>query len=378
MSRPESEIVAIDLFCGAGGLSRGLEDAGITVLCGIDSWDVATRTYALNFSHPVLCADLSNMTALEIRKRTGIGNKRPDLVVGGPPCQGFSVQRVGPDYDVRNNLVLEFGRLVREFRPRMFLMENVPGLLGKRGRELALVFESEMAKAGYRCRSVLVNAAEYGVPQIRKRVIIFGGPEGESSAFEFPSPGFTAENFRTVHDVIADLPSPPEDHVPLPGDPLHRRIRLSPLNLKRIGMIPPGGGMENLPQEMRVDCHKNGAARIGHRFVYGRLAGDRPAATITARFDSFTRGKFGHPTEHRNITLREGARLQTFPDSFVFRGTQEEIAALVGNAVPPLLAREIGHAVCRALSEPSRSEAPSIPNRRKLDRDDSRQLPLFD
>jgi DNA (cytosine-5)-methyltransferase 1 len=119
-------------------------------------------------------------------------------------------------------------------------------------------------------------------------------------------------------------------------------------------MIPPGGGMEDLPVELRVDCHKNGAKRIGHRFVYGRMAPDRPAPTITARFDSFTRGKFGHPVEPRNITLREGARLQTFPDSFKFVGTQEEIAALIGNAVPPLLAQKLGEQLLMHLASSQR------------------------
>jgi DNA (cytosine-5)-methyltransferase 1 len=109
-------------------------------------------------------------------------------------------------------------------------------------------------------------------------------------------------------------------------------------------MIPPGGGMQDLPDELKVDCHKVGADKIGHRYVYGRLSPDKPAATITARFDSFTRGKFGHPVEARNITLREGARLQSFPDSFRFFGTQEEIAAQIGNAVPPLVSEWLAKA----------------------------------
>jgi DNA (cytosine-5)-methyltransferase 1 len=113
--------------------------------------------------------------------------------------------------------------------------------------------------------------------------------------------------------------------------------------------IPEGGGFEDLPVDLRVNCHKQGAARIGHRNVYGRLAAGRPAATITARFDSFTRGKFGHPSEDRSITLREGARLQTFPDEFKFLGTQEQIAALIGNAVPPLLAETLGRALAGSL-----------------------------
>jgi DNA (cytosine-5)-methyltransferase 1 len=131
--------------------------------------------------------------------------------------------------------------------------------------------------------------------------------------------------------------------------------------------------MQDLPVELRVDCHKNGADRIGHRYVYGRLARDKPAATITARFDSFTRGKFGHPREPRNITLREGARLQTFPDRFRFSGTQEEIAAQIGNAVPPLLAEVLGRAVVMWLDGDGPADRVHSPLQAT-----ARQLSLFD
>ena len=344
----ETRHSAIDLFCGSGGLSLGLENAGFEILFAADRWLVATETYALNFSHPVLTLDLSEISAASLRVDANIGSRSVDLVVGGPPCQGFSIQRIGADHDVRNNLVLKFGRLVSEFRPRLFLMENVPGLLGKRGQELAGAFKDEMTAAGYCVQALIVNAAEYGVPQIRRRVIYYGWRR-EDVPFRLPAPTHSKNDFVPVRHAIGNLPSPPKNSTPHPSDELHRRTRLSALNQRRIELIPPGGGMEDLPVELRVDCHKSGADRIGHRYVYGRLAPDKPAATITARFDSFTRGKFGHPSEPRNITLREGARLQTFPDSFRFTGTQEEIAAQIGNAVPPLLAEVLGTAVRRWL-----------------------------
>lgn len=133
---------------------------------------------------------------------------------------------------------------------------------------------------------------------------------------------------------------------------------MSALNIKRLQHIPPGGGFEDLPVELRVDCHKQGAAKIGHRNVYGRLSPNQPASTITARFDSFTRGRFGHPTKLRNITLREGARLQGFSDSHRFVGTQEEIAALIGNAVPPPLAYVMGRAAFDYLERLASGDAP--------------------
>jgi DNA (cytosine-5)-methyltransferase 1 len=347
-------------------MTLGLQNAGFEVLCGVDSWNVASTTYALNFTHPALTADVSTMSGAELRREGGIGGQDIDLVVGGPPCQGFSVQRIGPDADTRNNLVLRFARMVLELKPRMFLMENVPGLLGKRGRELVEEYEGMMASAGYRVQATLVNAAAWGVPQTRRRVIYVGW-RADVPAFSLPAAPFGEHNFATVLDAIGDLLPPPLDFTVPANDELHRRMRLSPLNQKRIEMIPPGGGMEDLPVDLRVDCHKKGADRIGHRYVYGRMSPDRPAPTITARFDSFTRGKFGHPVEPRNITLREGARLQSFPDSFKFKGTQEEIAALIGNAVPPTLAQRLATEIIRHLEGHSalRNDAPKVATRRR-------------
>lgn len=358
-------LTALDLFSGAGGLSAGLVRAGFDILGAFDFWEPAVETYRLNFSHPVRCVDLGKLHASDIWRELEVPARSFDLVAGGPPCQGFSIQRIGVDTDCRNNLVLEFARLVCELRPRMFLMENVPGLLGKRGRALVSAFEHKLVEAGYQFDAVLLNAAEYGVPQVRKRVFYCGWLDRELAPFRFPATTVPPEGFRTVWEAIADLPAPPEDCSPLSGDPLHRRTRLSPMNAKRLRHIPPGGGMEDLPVELRVNCHKNGADRIGHRYVYGRLAPDKPAATITARFDSFTRGKFAHPYEDRNITLREGARLQTFDDSFCFAGTQEEIAALIGNAVPPMLAAVLGRAIaCHLKRLPLQDAAAKIPIRR--------------
>jgi DNA (cytosine-5)-methyltransferase 1 len=174
-------------------------------------------------------------------------------------------------------------------------------------------------------------------------------------------------------DVIGDLPRPPlTKEAAAARDPLHWQMGLSALNLERLRLIPPGGGFEDLPVSMRVNCHKNGAAKIGHRYVYGRLSPDRSSSTITGRFDSFTRGKFAHPYEHRNITLREGARLQSFPDKFAFTGTQEEITALIGNAIPPLVASVIGAAIHQHLCSVPRDTVEML----EIERGD--QYDLFD
>lgn len=337
---------ALDLFSGAGGLSLGLTRAGFQVVAAVDSWEPAVASYRQNFAHPAIRADAAGLTKEQLLEDAGLAPDSLDLVVGGPPCQGFSIQRIGPDLDDRNALVLEFARLVGELAPRAFLMENVTGLVGRRGRGLLERFVESMEAHGYTVDRTTVDAADFGVPQHRRRVFVYGWRSDEKPLLlpnqvdGWPAP--------TVAETIGDLPSPPESSTDA-ADPLHVASRMSDLNRSRLALIPPGGGFEDLPPDLRVACHRDGAAKIGHRNVYGRLDPDQPAVTITARFDSFTRGKFAHPYEDRNITLREGARLQTFPDDFRFVGNREEIAALIGNAVPPLLAERLGLELRRQL-----------------------------
>lgn len=334
----------VDLFSGAGGFSLGLTEAGFEVVAAIDNWTPAVTSYAENFAHPCFQQDVSTLGGQDILNLAGITD-RVDLVVGGPPCQGFSVQRIGPDHDSRNNLVLDFGRLVLEIRPRMFVMENVLGLAGKRGAATLATLLDLIEDGGYGTLVDRVDAAEWGLPQHRRRMVVIGWERETVKPFALLPPDGPLE---TVWQAIGDLPAA----TPAGGtgtDPLHVESRMSDLNRERLRHIPPGGGFEDLPVGLRVDCHKAGAAAIGHRNVYGRLHPDEPAVTITARFDSFTRGKFAHPYEDRNLTLREGARLQGFPDGFVFDGNREEIAALIGNAVPPPLARALGAQLKRHL-----------------------------
>jgi len=372
---------AVDLFAGAGGLSLGLQRAGFRIVCAVENWAPAVASYRRNFDHPLVDVDLGSVRATELPPLLGVRPGEVDLVLGGPPCQGFSIQRIGPDADARNNLAVVFADDVAALLPRMFIMENVPGLLGARGRELVADLERRWSRAGYLVRRVVIDAQDYGVPQRRRRVVFCGWRKGTPSPTWPPQPA--AARRTTVWEAIGDLPSPPPDLSPPPEDPLHRRTRLSELNQERLRHIPPGGGFEDLPVRLRVDCHKGGAARIGHRNVYGRLAPGEPSATITARFDSFTRGQFAHPSEDRNITLREGARLQTFPDTFMFVGTQEEIAAQIGNAVPPTLAEALAREAYASLTgeEPRHPGGPSTGRGARTDRhhsgDDSGRCPGY-
>jgi DNA (cytosine-5)-methyltransferase 1 len=335
-------LVSIDAFCGAGGLSLGLEQAGWTTALAFDNDPVAVDTYRKNLNQSVLQLDASSTSGRDLLELAQLGSRRCTLLTGGPPCQGFSLQRRGPRNDERNGLVLRFLDWLDVIRPRSFLIENVAAISSIRGRELLNQVESKARRLGYSCEIRTLNTVDFGVPQIRRRTIMIGLEEERPMIW--PAPGARR---RTVRDAIASLPSPPEDGSCHPLISNHfREARLSPLNRERIRHVPEGGGRLDLPLDLQLKCHQ-GSHR--HLDTYGRLSWDQPSGTITARFDSFTRGRFGHPVEDRSITLREGARLQGFPDDFVFLGNREEGARLIGNAVPPPLAKALGRAIAESL-----------------------------
>lgn len=332
---------AIDLFSGAGGLSLGLKCAGFQVVAAVDNDPIAIRTYNQNLGSHGFVADIEQLDAAKLLETTGLSQGECVLLAGGPPCQGFSLQRRGNRQDPRNGLVLQFVRMIEDIRPEFFLMENVSGLMTKHGRPFLEEFDRRMATIGYAMSIEVLDASAFGVPQRRLRAFLVGVRHGEK--FSFPKPGLHA--VKTVRDAIGDLPSPPLDGKSSASPSNHfRELRLSPINVERIKHVPPGGGRTSIPEHLQLDCHKNNSSHR-HLDVYGRLAWDEPSVTLTARFDSFTRGRFAHPEEHRSLTIREGARIQSFPDSFHFLGNREEQARQVGNAVPPLLAEVLGSAI---------------------------------
>lgn len=343
------QLTCVDAFCGAGGLSLGFGQAGLDVILGFDHDPIAVKTLRANpnrIHHPVLEIDLQSMLGGRLLKEIRMSPGELDLLAGGPPCQGFSVQRtIGGDNDSRNLLVHDYGDLILEVQPKFFLLENVPGLGGRRGRSVLEQFRKRMADNGFETDQRTLDAQDYGVPQRRRRVILIGSRMGTGKAmdaFPWPEPQGTRV---TVWDAIGHLPEPPTDGTPHLDVPNHRADRLSPLNLERIRAIKAGQGRTHLPKELLAECHRREADVIGHRNVYGRMAWDDVAPTITARFDSFTRGMFGHPEQDRTVSLREGALLQTFPDDYFFSGTKVEVARQIGNAVPPKLAEAIGKSI---------------------------------
>lgn len=335
----------IDSFCGAGGLGLGLTQAGYNILLSFDIDPICIDTINANsryFQHPAEQADIKDMLNGELLRKCGLERGELFLLAGGPPCQGFSVQRRGSDVDVRNELVLKYGQMINELYPYYFVMENVSGLGGKRGKTILEQLIEDVQAIGYTVHVNLIDAQEYEVPQRRKRYIIVGERNDMGSQYTYP---LTSDRRITVRETIGHLPIPPIDGSDYPGIPWHRRDKLSELNLQRINALKEGQGREDLPPELLADCHRIASDVIGYRNVYGRMAWDEVAPTITARFDSFTRGKFGHPDQPRSISLHEGALLQTFPSDFVFKGNKVDVARQIGNAVPPVLAKRIGKSI---------------------------------
>ena len=306
------------------------------------------RANSLYFnSHKAEVRDIYDVVPLELLSSIGLKPGELDLLAGGPPCQGFSVQRRGSDTDDRNKLVDEYISKVIAIRPKMFILENVPGIEGKRGRDILHQALTKVQQTGYFIHEQILDAQDYGVPQRRRRVFIVGErKDHDNPIFEYPKP---SEIKVTVSDTIGMLPEPPLDGTEHPIVSLHRRDRLSTKNLERIRYLKPGQGRDFLPLDLLADCHKISSNVIGHRNVYGRMPWDDVAPTITARFDSFTRGMFGHPEQDRSISLREGALLQTFPEDFMFIGNKIDIARQIGNAVPVNMAMAIGLQLIKCL-----------------------------
>jgi DNA (cytosine-5)-methyltransferase 1 len=342
-------LTCIDAFSGPGGLSLGLRRAGFDVRAAFDSDAKSIETYRRNHGKHGFQADARTLTAEELIDRARLGGADLDLFAGGPPCQGFSKQKRGAHMgDERNALVLEFLRLAREIHPRSIMLENVPMMAQKRGRHLVEDIERQLDD--YRVTSHFYIAADYGVAQTRQRFVMVAVRDDVPGDFCVPDPTTPRPVWTTVEDVIRDMPEPPEDYSDHPDFPNHQRARVTEANIERFSYVPQGGGWKDIPFEKRLLCHQDvDTTRGGWPEVFGRLEWGGQCPTITGGFDSFTRGRYGHPQFDRPLTPREAARLQGFPDRFVFLGTRHDIRHQIGNAVPIPLAEAVGRAVRLAL-----------------------------
>ena len=386
----------IDLFAGAGGLSEGLEEAGFH---GIFASEIVPRyaeTYRRN--HPgttVMTQDIRKLDAEDIREQLGMKKGQLTLIAGGPPCQGFSINApIRSTLDQRNHLFKEYLRFVDAFQPRAILIENVPGLVSFENGDTLHAILKALGELGYGADVRILGAAYYGVPQMRWRTVILGlrGKELPRNAFPEPvchapiRPNFTATfdghsllkvpaadipgNFVSVKDAIGDLPpvkagergAECKDYACDPQCDYQRAARrgstgiynhdaphLSSINLQRLQYIKPGGNWTDIPHDLLPKGMRL-ARKSDHTKRYGRLTPDGLASTILTKCDPHW-GAYFHYGQDRSLTVREAARCQSFPDHYIFYGSQQEQFAQVGNAVPPMLAKSVGVALKAVLDE---------------------------
>ncbi len=346
------ELTAIDLFSGCGGLTAGLRAAGFRVVAAIEKDNDAADSYAANHNEALLYReDICNISPGTMLADLAIAPGEIDLVAGCPPCQGFTrLTQNSAREDPRNELVRQYLRYVRKILPRACMLENVPGLT-KRGKPFFIELCVGLEKAGYTVTHDVLELADYGVPQFRKRLVLLASQEGR---IEIPRPTHS-KNRRTVKSVIGNLPSPPLRSEVIAGtvEPRyewHYARNVAPLVRRRLEhALAHGGSRTSLPPSLRLACHER--RPNGYYDVYGVMNWDAPSPTITSGCTNASKGRFGHPEEPRPVTAREAARLQSFPLNYKFKGSGlESVAAQIGNALPKRFAKVLGRAVARHLS----------------------------
>jgi DNA (cytosine-5)-methyltransferase 1 len=339
-----ASLTAVDLFSGAGGTTQGLRDAGYEVVAAIEQDAAAAASFTAN--HPetlLLDRPIQRVQAPALARRLDALGRSIDVLTACPPCQPFSTLGTGDPDDPRNGLVSSIGRFVTHLRPRAIMLENVPGLRGKPPFLRLLAKLQEL----YVVREYVVQAADFGVPQHRRRVIVLAfdrtldvsPPQDllESLPGDFDrSPQTAGEALALVSGVSAS------------ADPVHRARTPHPTTIARIRATSRGGGRRELPKHLELDCHAR-LESASATSIYGRIDPKAPAPTMTTRCTTPSCGRFAHPTEDRGLTLREAAVIQTFPLGYAFHGHYGEVERQIGNAVPPRLMEAFGRIVAGLL-----------------------------
>jgi len=344
--------VAVDLFAGCGGLSLGLRNAGFRVAAAVECYEPAARTYAANFRRTALLrADVRDVSGADILHTAG--TRKLDLLAACPPCQGFtSLTSKHPRIDPRNELVAEVVRLADELRPRTVMFENVPRLVeSKKGKVYFERLVGELEDLGYRISWFVADAADFGTPQRRRRLIVFAGKKEIDPPAATHGPA-TDTAWNTVREAIGAERSPATfrgDIAECAGLADWHVVRnLGPANKARLAAAKPGGSRADLPNELRPNCHKNSSN--GFRNVYGRMIWDAPSPTITGGCTSPSKGRFGHPSRQGTISVKEAAILQDFPPTFKLATPFiDQACQLIGNAFPARLASAAARRVIETL-----------------------------
>ena len=334
-------MIAIDFYCGAGGLTRGLLNAGIHVRLGVDSNEAYRDTYELNNAPAkFLFKNIRNLSFEEIEACIEKVDTRDLLFAACAPCQPFAKINKSRSRKDEATLLSQFGRFVERFQPDQVFVENVPGLAKVRGRSTYRRFLGLLTNLGYNICGGVLDAKDFGVPQTRRRLIIIAMKKiVPTLPAQTHGPKLIA--YETVENAIRAYPpiKAGESHS---GIANHQAARLSPKNIERLRHTRTNGGNRTgWPRKLWLKCHKNG--HEGHTDVYGRMFWHRPAPALTCKCLSLSNGRYGHPSQNRAISLREAARLQSFGDDYIFYGdSQNNLATQVGNAVPVKLAEVIG------------------------------------
>lgn len=378
--------VVIDLFCGAGGLSEGLRQAGFDPRVAVDFDKNAIATYKANHPHSkTILGDVAEVTGEQLKLLAG--TEDIDLIAGGPSCQGFSTHGKRIQDDPRNFLFKHFVRLVHEVKPKMFLMENVRGMLTYSKGYFKQQIEQAFAEIGYRTSFSQVCAADYGVPQLRHRVL-FIGTRMDDIELSFPKPThgdgkIGLKQYVTVEEALSDIPlmrgdfkSEVRSYASEPRSDFQRYARqgndnaltmhiansLSEQAQRIASHVKQGKGLRSVPIDVMPDRFKkmrtigNGALRSDCTTLYHRLSPARPSYTITCYYRNVASGPFLHPWEDRSLSHREAARLMSFPDHYRFVGSN--FTRQIGNAVPVLMAKAIGSEILRSLRKAQHHSAP--------------------
>lgn len=358
-------IACVDLFCGAGGLTHGMIAAGLPVVAGVDFDDACNHPYTANNAgakfHKHDVAKLDSATV-----KAWFGNAKFRVLAGCAPCQPFSSysQRYETIGTERWGLLHHFARLVDEIRPDVVTMENVPIVVK---HVVFTEFVATLKRLGYTVWHDVIDCADYGLPQRRRRTVLMASLHGPLKLVE---PEEADSSPKHVRDALKGLPVLRHGGVNR-NDPLHSASSLSPLNLKRIKASKPGGTWRDWPKELVANCHRKKTGK-SYPGVYGRMTWDEPSPTLTTQFYGFGSGRFGHPSQARALSLREGAILQGFPLNYSFVEKDgpvvfKELGRLIGNAVPVELGRAIGKSIVDHIAECARQSSASNDNRGRQD-----------
>lgn len=362
----------VDLFAGVGGFSEGFKRENIDIVLATDIWEVAAKTYKENHpSTPFIVKDIYEFKPKKIFQELDLQKGDIDIVLGGPPCQGFSTVGKRDENDPRNLLFKEYIRVIDEISPKVFVMENVVGILTMNNGEIYKNIINGFNTIGYKVESRILNSANYGVPQRRERVIFIGTKLNID--IEFPPIGYSETEFKntkkiiTINEAISDLPIvlAGETSTEYSSEPKNEYQKIMRKNMKdNEGVTLQSAGkhskklidmMEYIPEGKSI-WEINGVPdelrpKSGYGNTYARLDGKNLGMTITRNFSCVSSSRCIHPIYNRGLTAREAARIQSFPDDYKFLGTKSDISVQIGNAVPPLLSQKIARTVKKMLKE---------------------------